>query len=716
MPLPRRPRLRHRFRAAIIRRCLPLLACGALLAASLTAWGDPLRIASLDQPTPIAGNWRFRPGDDLRWAAATLDDRDWVEISVEQPWGRQGYRGYGGVAWYRRVLELPPNECQRPLGLALGGADWASYEVFVNGAQIGRFGAWSATDAFAVPHPQAFLVPSDLVAPDGRLVIAVRFWQLPASMRRAPQSGGFDGGLFLSGDAAQVCQAVELAIASRKREQVGGLVWSLTFLLVGAFHLLFFVRRREQREYLWFGLFALLFGLNWLGASARWWVANWVDYVWLWKINSFTISLFSVPQALFLWTLFRRPMGRFVRAYLWTLALSAISAIVVPGVTFSLLTSTPRVLVALLFPIILVALIIAEARRGNREARTILGGLLISAACGVNDIVGIRLGLYSATPLGSVGLAALLLSMALSLANRFARVYGELDALNQNLEGKVRERTAIIARQRDEIEQKQKELTASIAYAQRIQQALLPDAARLAQIGRGAFVFFRPRDLVSGDFYWIRETSQGLYLAVADCTGHGVPGAFMALIGIDLLDRLAVDAPPPGLFLERLDLAMRRVLRQEREAAAAGDGAADGRADGMEIALCLIQPEAQRITFAGARRPLYVAWMDGALDEIKGTRRGIGGDRRGSQRPFAEWSADLRAARAFYLVSDGFTDQNGEDSPRGLGSGHLRELLGRIAPLPPSEQERLIAQAFDGYRGNAPQRDDVTLLGVRWQA
>ncbi|MFQ3582076.1 MAG: SpoIIE family protein phosphatase [Chloracidobacterium sp.] len=670
------------------------------------------RSLRLEQPISLDGRWRFQTGDDLRWAMSSWDDIAWPQISVAQSWGKQGYRGYAGVAWYRRTVPLPPAApgSGTGLGLALAGVDWASYEVFVNGHLVGRFGRWAATDAFAIPHPQYFFVPAEVIVPDQPLVIAIRFWQLPASMRRTPQGGGFEGGLFLLGNATQVGQAVHLAIAERKQAQVGDLVLALVFLLAGFFHLLFFLRRRSQREYFWFGLFAILFGLNWYGAGARWWASEWIDYVTLWRLNSFTIAIFLVPQACFLWTLFGRKMGWFVKAYLWLLTLSAITVVIIPGVTFSLLTSTPRVLLALLFPLLSVILVVVEARRGNPEARTIGIGLLISVACSLNDILGVRLGLYATVSLAHVGLGAILLSMALSLANRFARVYGELDALNHNLEDKVRQRTAVIAQQRDALEQKQVELTASLTYAQRIQQALLPGADDLARIGGcGAFVFFLPRDIVSGDFYWIHHTAHGVYVGVGDCTGHGVPGAFMALIGIDLLNRLVVDTPAPGLLLERLDLAVRRALRQEQNSPAATD-------DGMEVALCYIEHGTARLIFAGARRPLYVVPMDGALQEIKGTRRSIGGDRRGQRRAFLEWSAQLSTIRAFYLASDGFTDQNGVLASRNFGTNRFRALLERLAALPPAVQQAELVQTFEQYRQEAAQRDDVTVLGVQWQA
>ncbi|QUV99195.1 SpoIIE family protein phosphatase [Chloracidobacterium sp. MS 40/45] len=673
----------------------------------------PVPRVTVERPTSLDGRWLFRTGDDPAWAAPDTTGDGWTPIEVARPWGKQGYRGYAGVAWYRQTVQLPPEvgASRAGLGLALGGADWAGYEVYANGHLVGRFGPWAGQGTFAVPHPQFFFIPAGTLSPGRPLVLAVRFRPFPASMQRTPQGGGFDGGLFLIGDALQVQQAVQLAILERRQSQVTELVLALAFFLAGLFHLLFFFRRREQREYLWFGLFATLFAINWYGSGARWWASEWMDYVSLWHLNSFTASILFIPQACFLWTLFGRRMGWFVKGYLGLLALLGIAPVVIPSLTFSLLISTPRVWVSLLFPVLFVALIVAEARRGNREARTIVVGLLISMGCTLNDLLGIRLGFYTTIPLASWGLAAILLSMALSLANRFARVHGELDALNRDLEAKVVERTSVIARQRDELEQKQTELTDNIAYAQRIQQALLPEADDMARIGRGAFVFFRPRDVVSGDFYWVHHTPRGTYLAVADCTGHGVAGAFMSLIGIDLLSRLVVEMPPPGLLLERLDLAVRHALRQTQ-----GQTHGTAAGDGMEVALCYLRHDSTQMTFAGARRPLHVVHLDGTCCEVRGTRRSIGGERQRNDRCFAETTIELSTVRSFYLTSDGFTDQNGEHASRGLGAKGLRELLARLAPLPPSLQAQEMARAFEQHRGKAAQRDDVTVLGVPWQA
>lgn len=686
---------------------------GLVLSAGSPAFGEPVPRVTMEHPTSLDGKWLFRTGDDPAWAAPDTTSTGWTPIEITRPWGKQGYRGYAGVAWYRQTVQLPPEAgaSRAGLGLALGGADWASYEVYANGYLVGRFGPWAGQGTFAVPHPQFFFIPAEALLPGRPLVLAVRFWQLPASMQRTPHGGGFDGGLFLIGDALQVRQAVQLAILERKQSQVTELVLALVFFLAGLFHLLFFFRRREQREYLWFGLFAILFAINWYGSGARWWASEWIDYVSLWQLNSFTISVLFIPQACFLWTLFGRRMGWFVKGYLGLLALLGTAPMVIPSLAFSLLISTPRVWVSLLFPVLFVALIVAEARRGNHEARTIVVGLLISMGCTLNDLLGIRLGFYTTVPLASMGWAAILFSMALSLANRFARVHSELDSLNRDLEAKVVERTSVITRQRDELEQKQTELTDNIAYAQRIQQALLPEADDLARIGRGAFVFFRPRDVVSGDFYWVHHTSQVTYLAVADCTGHGVAGAFMSLIGIDLLNRLVVEMPPPGLLLERLDLAVRHALRQTQ-----GQTHGTAASDGMEVALCYLRHDSTQMTFAGARRPLYVVHLDGTCCEVKGSRRSIGGERQRSDRYFAETTIELSTVRSFYLTSDGFADQNGEHSSRGLGAKGLRTLLARQALLPPALQGKELALAFERHRGTAVQRDDVTVLGVLWQA
>lgn len=273
-------------------------------------------------------------------------------------------------------------------------------------------------------------------------------------------------------------------------------------------------------------------------------------------------------------------------------------------------------------------------------------------------------------------------------------------------EAAVKDRDGEIFRLRNvELAEANRTITDSIAYARTIQQAILPAEDALRTAFGDVFVLYRPRDIVSGDFYWIHENEKGMkFIAVADCTGHGVPGAFMSVIGASLLDQIVIERnlESPAEILTELHAGVRRALRQD-----AADTAAE---DGLDLALCRIEPET--VTFAGARRPLYAVDGAGRFVELSGDRASIGGTRRSAEREFRNYLLPREPGMTLYLATDGFADQNGP-AGKPFGSRRLRELLRENAKLPLAEQAEALAEALDVHRSGEPQRDDVTVVGLR---
>ncbi len=272
---------------------------------------------------------------------------------------------------------------------------------------------------------------------------------------------------------------------------------------------------------------------------------------------------------------------------------------------------------------------------------------------------------------------------------------------------RLAEQNAELAARNDEIEEKNREIVDSIRYAERIQQAMLPMRERLDRALPDHFILYRPKAIVSGDFYWFHETEDGvLIVAVADCTGHGVPGALMSMIGTNFLNQIVVEqrVTDPARVLEALHLNVRRALKQD---------AADAETlDGMDIALCRIDRRAGKLDFAGARRPLFVIDRAGTLHQLKGSRSGIGGAQRETNRSFSDESLELADVRSIYLASDGFADQPGLTRGK-YGSAALRNLFARLAAVPMRDQYAIIEHELNLFQGDTPQRDDITLLGIR---
>lgn len=258
----------------------------------------------------------------------------------------------------------------------------------------------------------------------------------------------------------------------------------------------------------------------------------------------------------------------------------------------------------------------------------------------------------------------------------------------------------------EEISEKNRQVQDSIRYAERIQHSMIFNQEQELPGYLDYYTIYRPRDIVSGDFYWVTEVGDTLFVAVADCTGHGVPGAFMSLIGHGHLSSLVQveKLKDPAEILRQLHLRIRRSLHQER--------ISDVAYDGMEIGLCSIDRRANTLCFSGAKRPLIVLREDGTLDSYKGDRAPIGGRQRERDRVFTQLDLSLDHGVTYYLFSDGWTDQC-DPQQRKFGTKRLREMLSHVAPLNLPDQRKFLESALDLFQKDAPQRDDIALLAFR---
>ncbi len=279
----------------------------------------------------------------------------------------------------------------------------------------------------------------------------------------------------------------------------------------------------------------------------------------------------------------------------------------------------------------------------------------------------------------------------------------ELNSTNEELSATLEQ----VSRQNQVIEKKNEDILESIRYALRIQTAILPEEGYIRQTFKDFFVFYRPRDMVSGDFYWYGylEREDVAAIAAVDCTGHGVPGAFMSVVGYNQLNRaiLEIRLTDPAEILNELDLRIRQTLKQDE---------GSGRYDGMDLALCVWFRKENRMLFAGAQRPLYYFDADGQFRSIAGDKFPVGGA-QARQKNFITHEIPLTGTERFYLFTDGYTDQFGGPNKRKFTPKRLQELLSRIHTLPFDEQYSQVMQAFDAWKGDVEQLDDVSVLGFR---
>jgi phosphoserine phosphatase RsbU/P len=285
----------------------------------------------------------------------------------------------------------------------------------------------------------------------------------------------------------------------------------------------------------------------------------------------------------------------------------------------------------------------------------------------------------------------------------------EIEALRQSLEDKVIARTAEVVAQSKIIAKKNEDITASINYAFRIQDSMLPDVDKIQRIVPQLFILFKPRDIVSGDFYWFGEKDGKIIISAIDCTGHGVPGAFMSMIGDSQLNQIInMDGiSSPDVILNKLHLRVRSALKQAETL----------NRDGMDMAICTIDPYRKIMECAGAKNPVvYVQEGDTEMTQIKGDKHPIGGDQREDQRIFTKHTVKLDRPTTVYMYSDGYPDQFGGPDNRKFMTPKLRNMLFEIHQKPFEEQFATLDKTFEewkNYQGHNEQTDDVLVIGFK---
>ncbi|MGB3618614.1 MAG: SpoIIE family protein phosphatase, partial [Catalinimonas sp.] len=257
-----------------------------------------------------------------------------------------------------------------------------------------------------------------------------------------------------------------------------------------------------------------------------------------------------------------------------------------------------------------------------------------------------------------------------------------------------------------DIQSKNKKITESINYAKRIQTAILPDNNTIHQVFPDSFILYKPRDVVSGDFPWFMPQGDDLYLAAVDCTGHGVPGALISLIGFFLLNNIvAGDELDPGVILDRLDDGVTRTLRQT--------GAEGDTRDGMDVAFLKINQKRGTLEFAGAHRPLYLL-RNGEFQEIKGDKFPIGGGQYKNRTQFTNHVIEYQPGDAVLVCSDGFPDQFGGPGQKKFGPRRIREGFVEHAPAGMDRLHAEMDRRFTEWKGDTKQTDDVLMMGIRF--
>jgi len=269
------------------------------------------------------------------------------------------------------------------------------------------------------------------------------------------------------------------------------------------------------------------------------------------------------------------------------------------------------------------------------------------------------------------------------------------------LEQKVAERTAEVVQKSKVIEEINRDLTASIRYAQRIQKAMLPREDSF----RDTFILYMPKDIVSGDFYWMYDSGDEQFIAACDCTGHGVPGAFMSIIGHNSLNKVVREygITLPGAILDQLNQEVVKALMQRNE---------ETINDGMDLTLIAFNRKNFTLNFAGAYNPMYLV-RKGEVITYKGDRFPIGMSSIEAKKTFMNQQVEIQPGDMVYMCSDGYADQFGTAEAKKYKSGNVKKLLSEIWNLPIKEQHDRLAKEILDWKGDLPQVDDIMFIGTR---
>lgn len=275
----------------------------------------------------------------------------------------------------------------------------------------------------------------------------------------------------------------------------------------------------------------------------------------------------------------------------------------------------------------------------------------------------------------------------------------------EQLEEKVNERTSEVTKQKEIIESKNIEITNSINYALRIQQALLPEKKTIKNTFSGCFIVFKPKDIVSGDFYYFeKKDEKTVYLAAADSTGHGVPGGFLSMLGTEKLNNALLQSETPGEILSILNTSIKYSLSNSSQDKT--------MMDGYDIALCRIDLETNVLHYAGAHRPIWILKKNsGVIEEIKATRASIGGWTKEMQA-FETHQIQLEKGDSFYVFTDGYIDQIGVTDKK-ITSNRLREVLLTIQDKSMDEQSLYLENYLSDWKGDRRQTDDILVIGIK---
>lgn len=712
-------------------------------------------INDTDNLIKFTNHWKTKKGDDTSWAAVDFDDSDWQEVNKDtavhnkdvedayddNDWDEDNKDSLttklnkeiaevesAGVAWYRMHFKVDADLVNVPLAFYFHQFGSAA-DVYLDGKFLKSYGKVgkdkeSEIAEFSInPKPFAFVF-SDRK----EHVLAIRY----SNFHRAEAKGiGISLGKNFRVSVKNLNEEIEDVADPSKYFPF--IFFAAIFLTLGVVHFIMFAYNTQKKSNFSYSIYCFVIFII---TYYIYYILTATDYNSITVLSRMVMYLSAVVVVPLVSMLHRIFYGRRLRIFWAITAIFAVSLFLF--FTHRLKSASMMVVILFLISTIEIIRVIIKAIVKKKDGAWIFAFVILLAP--IAGIISASLpdefvisGIKIPNNTGIIVLSSFILglpfSMTLYLARDFAlmgkqlkKQLKEITGLSEKtiqqekekkqilenqkseLELKVVERTQEVWQQKEVIELKNKEITESLVYAKRIQSAILPDIKLIYKTLEQSFVLYLPKDIVSGDFYGFAQKNNRVIIAAADCTGHGVSGAFMSMIGSALLNQIINEKniTAPSRILDALNEGIIDSLKQK-------ESESD---DGMDIALCAFDLAKQTVQFSGANRPLWLV-RNNELQIFRPDKFPIGGLQVEHAEKFTAHEIELQKNDTLYIFSDGFADQFGGERGKKLMTKKFKEALLSIQQLNMSEQQKYLKTLFETWKGNNEQVDDVLVIGIR---
>lgn len=682
-----------------------------------------------DPGIQVLSNWKYNKGDDMRWADSAFNDRSWIFVNPEINFNKIPANTFEGIGWFRLHIKVDSNLINKTLALLITQS--GASEIYLDGKLIHSFGRIDQNNLENEERYDPQEVPFSIRFEKSNIhVIAIRYANAVALRNyknRGVQLCGFNLKF------ADIREATKYKYITSNVFTAIFIFYFTFFIALSFLHFAFYLFYRNNKSNLYYSIFAGAFGTFFLSIVVT---KNFTlpDFVISVDYYASMLSDFYIPALLaMLYSVFYKKMPKVFWLWLLIFGLDLFVNIInkeskaLGYLAYSIfIVESLRIIIAAIYKKLDGAWILGSGiitTVGFFAIFLILSMFDIQSNFSASDWTGAIFGLIIIYVTLSIPL-----SMTIYLARDFAKTSKHLskklveveelsaksieqekekqkilETQKELLEVQVEERTHEIVEQKKLIEEKNKDITDSINYAKRIQDAILPEQSLLSTLFHDSFVLFKPKDIVSGDFYWFAEFNDKKIIAVADCTGHGVPGALMSMIGCNILNKLILEdgLSQPDLILNELNEEVRKALKQKESVSETRDG--------MDIVIISIT--GNNLQYAGAHRPLYYI-TNNQLQEIKADKYSIGGIQQEENRLFTNHTLPLQKGDKIYLSSDGFADQFGGESGKKLMTKNFKGLLQNIQNDTMETQKIFLKSTIEKWQGSREQVDDILVIGI----